>query len=329
MARREPALTPLDDNLVGYLLGVLDEPARRETEAQLLTNPEARRKLDLLRRALAPLESSRDDAEPSAGLAERTLAFVARHHEAKLPPAPSIPVGQAGARGWWRRADVLAASVLLFILLGVAAGWLMNSRHRADIIACQDNMRRLHAALMQYADQREDGLFPRVEAQGPRAFAGIFIPVLADAGLLTGDVSITCPASDKRTPPPEPGQLRRLEEWFLNDRPRFEKAVADLAGSYAYALGYRDRAGLHGLHRGEGMDRMPILADCSPYMNTGADGGGNSCEHAGKGQNVLSVDGAVRFITSRFVAGDDIYLNDDRLISFGVHDRDSVLADSP
>src|SRR5438874_72908 len=84
MARREPAPKPLDEDLVGYLLDVLDEPARRATEAHLNANPDARRKLDLLRRALAPLDSTRESAEPPAGLAERTLALVSRHQGSKL-----------------------------------------------------------------------------------------------------------------------------------------------------------------------------------------------------------------------------------------------------
>ncbi len=324
MQTREPNPYPRED-LVGYLLGALDEPAHREVETQLQASPEASRTLDRLRAAFAPLESDRDEIAPPANLVANTLALVAGHSRDTLPPAPRLSRNQGSPRSWWRRSDVLVASVLLFILLGVGASWFARSWHRNQITACQDNLRLFHEALTLYADQRQDGAFPRVEPEGPRAFAGVFIPVLADAGVLSDKASLNCPARGDTALAREPGQVRQLEVWYQKDRPRYDQAVASLAGSYAYSLGYRDRGNLQGLRRGAGMDNYPIMADCPPFSSKDTAHDGNSHDHGGSGQNVLMIDGSVRFVTSRVVAGDDIYLNDHRLLAAGIREDDCVL----
>src|SRR5437899_9172807 len=79
-------MNPMDDNLVGYLLGALDGDTHRAVDDYLRSDPDACRKLDRLRRALEPLEADRDDVAPPPGLAVRTLARVA---ELRLPPAPA------------------------------------------------------------------------------------------------------------------------------------------------------------------------------------------------------------------------------------------------
>src|SRR5205807_1201050 len=100
-----------------------------------------------------------------------------------------------------------------------------------------------------YSTQRPDGALPRIEQKGPRSYAGMFVPILAQAGVLTEKVRLLCPACGGNHSPAssDPDQLRLLEELYETDRPRFEQAVASLAGSYAYSLGYRDDHGLHGL----------------------------------------------------------------------------------
>src|SRR5262249_26854738 len=60
---RGRAMHPMDDNLVGYLLDALDAESRRAVDDYLHTDPEARRRLDHLRRLLEPLEA---DGEPPA-----------------------------------------------------------------------------------------------------------------------------------------------------------------------------------------------------------------------------------------------------------------------
>lgn len=316
---------PLDENLVGYLLNALDDDSRRGVEVYLRTNPAARHKLARLRELLAPLAADRD-VTPPPGLARATLARV-RQAVPALPAAPRLSAAQVGARGWWRRTDVLAAAACLLISVGLGVTWLVSARQRADIVACQENLHRFHSALTAYSETRPDGAFPQVEAKGPRAAAGVFVPVLADAGVLGEDVSVSCPARGRRPAPLEPGQVRKLEELYKTDRDAYTRAVRDVAGCYAYSLGYRDAAGLHGLRRGAG-DLMPILADCPPFHEGAEGGAGNSLSHGGGGQNVLTIGGSVRYCTSRGVGldGDDIYLNRNQRVLAGLSAADTVLA---
>jgi prepilin-type processing-associated H-X9-DG protein len=142
-------------------------------------------------------------------------------------------------------------------------------------------------------------------------------------------VSLACPAQGKRPPATLSLKLDSMEQCYHQDRAGFERAVADLVGCYAYSLGFRDGEGLRGLKPACGMDRLPIMSDCPPFSGKGPGNGGNSQAHGGRGQNVLFVDGSVRYATSRQVRpGDDIYLNNDRLILAGLHEGDSVLAAS-
>ena len=124
--------------------------------------------------------------------------------------------------------------------------------------------------------------------------------------------------------------MRQLEQWYLSDRGKYDEAVREMAGGYAYSLGYRDGGGLRVLCRSEGEDLQPILADCPPFPGTRSATPGNSRNHGGSGQNVLFVGGAVRYVTNRTVGpeDDDIYLNLDHRIRAGIHDRDTVLGAS-
>src|SRR5438876_12186893 len=83
----------LDADLLGYLVGGLDESEQREVETELDTHPESRRRLDELRFALEPLAVDRDDPPAPRDLAVRTLAAIAEHCCRELPHAP-IPVKQ-------------------------------------------------------------------------------------------------------------------------------------------------------------------------------------------------------------------------------------------
>ena len=69
----------MDENLVGYLLKSLEPDEQHAVEAHLETHPDARAKLELLERALAPLSADAEEPEPTPGLALTTLARIAEH----------------------------------------------------------------------------------------------------------------------------------------------------------------------------------------------------------------------------------------------------------
>jgi hypothetical protein len=212
------------------------------------------------------------------------------------------------------------AACLLLLVGGLAGPLLARQRHYQQRLACANNLRQLWCDLEAYSD-RSENTFPRVEAEGPRGIAGIFVPTLQDAGLL-GQASVSCPAAAPCETPR--CSVRELEELYKTNRPQYDALAGQLGGHYAYCLGYREGATHAGLRRDSG-DHLPILADRS-----GPSGEGNSPNHGGAGQNVLYVGGWVRWCTQPTVgvAGDDIYLNQAQQVRAGLTRIDTVLGAS-
>jgi hypothetical protein len=318
----------VDENLIGYLLDALEPAERRKVERYLRANPEAAERLAVLQEALEPLAADSEPIEPPLGLWVRTLGRIADYRNQSLPQAPQIPAGRSGGPGgsWWRRADVaVAASILLCASLLLTPG-LGQLRYRANIAACQNNLREVHTALAAYSD-RHQGKFPDIAsaAPEPRNVAVLFIPMLREDGLLPETTKVSCPAVGGQ--PTTVLSLRQINQLALDD---FNRSVAGMAGCYAYSLGYSDENGIHGIRLIPEMPNisfLPIMADRPP---DDIDGGSvvNSPNHGGRGQNVLYVDGRCAFWANRTVgvAGDDIYLNYEMKVKAGKSIWDSVLA---
>src|SRR5437763_9109627 len=121
---------PIDDKLVGYLLDALDAESRRAVDDYLHAHPEARHRLDRLRRLLKPLEADVEPPAPPPHLVQATLTWVAEARSPTLPLAPRSTSGASGRRSWWRRSDGLVAAAMLLISLGLVATWLVKVWHR-------------------------------------------------------------------------------------------------------------------------------------------------------------------------------------------------------
>jgi hypothetical protein len=333
----------MDENLVGYLLNALDPDTHREVEAYVQGNPDAQHRLELLRRALQPLAADADEEEPPPGLGMRTLGYIARNQcrqagnapeaaptnldspawlSIRAPqPRPSQRLGPG--RSWWRRADVLVAAVLLIAVFGTVVSLLPGLWTRQQIYACQNNLRLFHQALMAYSDHH-GGAFPKVEADPPRNVAAVFVPILHDSGVLPNEVTVNCPANGARRPAPV--SLAQFEALRREQPEEFNRVVHGLAGCYAYPLGYGEPGAHFGL-RADDDDHLPILADVPPIVSGRSVGPGNSPNHSGRGQNVLSIDGHVRFSTNHNagLGGDDIYVNQKGQVAAGCNASDSVL----
>jgi hypothetical protein len=316
----------MDENLIGYLLRALDPDENREVEAYLRKNPEGRARLEALQQGLTPLAADADLEEPPRTLALDTLARIAEYRCRTLPAAPRLSPQQVEvpARHWSRRADVIAAALLLILVGGLGAPLLVKQWYVYQRQACVQNLMTFWQALAGYSDQHECE-FPVVQPQGPRSVAGIFVPVLVDAGMLNPEASVLCPAQGQQAPARY--TTRELEEMFWKRRDEFYHVARDLGGSYAYTLGYREGENLRnirGLRRDDG-DMLPILAD----RLTSADQD-KSPNHGGTGQNVLYIGGYVQWKTLRTVGmyNDDIYVNKNNKVSAGKDLFDSVLGTS-
>jgi hypothetical protein len=325
----------LEENLVGYLLKALDPEETRQVERALQDDPETRRRLELLERALQPLAADREHLHPPADLRYRVLARVAEDRLAnprrRLRPPPFSAEG--AGRSWWRRADVLAAAVLLIIVGPLLAPAISFAKSRFQIAQCQSNLRSFHAALMAYTELH-DGRLPRVDKEPPRNLAGVVVPILYQEGLGQG-LKLRCPSTPVSNVPMH--SLDELDAAYANHQGAFGDMAQQLSGGYAYAMGYQDASGqLHGLRIDNVLndnDLIPVMADRPPFnqiQGVFAEATPNSRNHDSKGQNVLYLGGAVRFVTNPRIGayGDDIYLNQQNRIAAGLHRLDTVLGGS-
>lgn len=302
-----------DDLLIAYALGVLDPAGRSAVEAHLVAHAEDAARVDRVRQALRPLEADRDGYDPPRGLAVAAIARTAEYlvanglfraePEPEEPrPVPSKAVRRLDAEPvfpvWWRRADVLVAAGIGFLAFGILASGIGRLRHDAQVTACQDRLRGLHAALSGYSDTR-DGRYPEVGTRQVPV-AGAFAAELARSGHLPPGRSVACPVA------PRPA------------------AIADphvVPVGYAYTLGF-----VGPNQRVTGLRRADVPGGVSDWNVVAADLPAPPAPHA-RGQNVLYLGGMVRFATTPAagVNGDDIYHNDAGLIGAGLHVFDASL----
>jgi hypothetical protein len=298
----------MDQNLIGYVLNCLDADEQLQVEQHLSHSPDERDQVERLRLALAPLAADVDDVEPPPGLAVRTIACVAEHHCRKLPPAPPAPpvTLEMPTRRGWRPVDALIAAGILFCALTLIPTISVRLWQQYHVYSCANNLRKFHVALMSFGDTH-NGALPKVEAQGARGVAGIFIPILHDAGVLDNDIRVTCSDTGERTPMNR--SVQDLEALYTQSEDEFRAVSRKLAGCYAYTLGYVQEGTLQG-PRSSDEGRTPIMSDCPPNDGT-LYTGGNSANHGGRGQNVLFLDGSITFASTRNVGldGDDIFLS--------------------
>jgi hypothetical protein len=317
----------MDENLIGYLLHALEPEQHRQVEAYLESSPEARRRLELLRGALAPLEADRDDLAPPPGLVIRTLARVAEHCCQDLPRAPLPPRSRVLGfdRSFWRRADLLVAACVLVLVGGLALTAILRLREDQNVVACKENLRQFYTALSGFSDRR-GGEFPNVAAEArqsgrpDRAVAGLVAPILVSAGHAPAEVNLRCPGNTL-SPVPTP-DLQKLLAMGDDD---FERLAPRLLSCYAYTLGYREGDTIRGPRRNLD-DEAPLMADRPP--EDGLED--NSPNHGGSGQNVLYQGGQVRFVSDRHAGHqrDDIYLNRQKKVGAGLDVYDAVLGRS-
>jgi hypothetical protein len=146
---------PIHQQLIGHLLGALDDDEQEWVESRLEHDEEYRRQWGEWRRRLAPLLAMRPDFEPPPGLAERTCRLVAacapapRQAEArpgKMSPDLALPGGAAHV-GWL---DVAAVAVILLVAAILVPPAIHNSRFHSRLASCQEKLRQVGLALAQY-----------------------------------------------------------------------------------------------------------------------------------------------------------------------------------
>lgn len=330
-----------DADLLAYLLRGLDDDESAKVEEALEADGATRQRLVAFRRFLSPLADDAEPPAPPADLYMRTLRSLAAMRSRRAPvrmagEAPRLtPAWSASEsspqRSRWRRADVFIAAAVLFVIGLLLPYGLLYLRREQAITACADNLRRMHMAFRDY-EAKHEGFAPPVPMSEPFNVAGIYAVKLKTDGSWHQGASVNCPANV----PPEQVALPPCEDDLRNKLASGDDAwVRTVGGCYAYSLGYWTRRGSEyaveqvnqGLHA---QSTVPLLADRpARAKEAGYTPIGNSPNHSYRGQNVLFLDGSVRFLRTRGLpADDDIFLNRNKELAPGIDPTDAVLAPS-
>ncbi len=315
------------EQVLGYLLGALDDAEMEQVRARLDSEDAYRRQWRVLGRLLEEFEAGRGEPDVPPGLAQRTCQFVFAH----LKSSPRRPAAAAAispqavppARSSRVRFLDVAVAAAVFVLAGLLTlPALQSSRFHSRLTICRDNLRELGTVLTVYSQANQDR-FPQVPTEGKLAAAGSYAPILARSGLLTEARRVVCPDS----PLAAEGSfhLPTIDELQAADAATAARLRQQMGGSYGYCIGYVDHGVLEPT-KNLGRADFAIMADAPREERPDRQSG----NHAGRGQNVLFEDGHVQFLTVSRPTGmsDDIFANDDDLVAAGVHRDDSVIASS-
>lgn len=330
-----------EEQLLGYLLGALDEPERKSFENQLRHNPNLLRDLSRARERLQPFWVAQPDFDPPAGLAARTCRLIESSPKPWTSPTPAIgnnlgrqapppvnPMAVPAAEGAsshssWLDLTMAVGIVVAMSLLALPA--IQNSRFSSRLADCRNHLRQLGLALSQYSETHDD-YFPPVYDRGALAGAGAYAPVLVDGGFIEGSHWFLCPdsplaeevfAKTFRVPSPE--------EMLAASQEELARMRNSMGGSYGYNLGFRQDGRYHS-PRNLRRPYFALMADTPSFSLPDH----QSTNHGGLGQNVLFEDGRVWFYRTPQpnARADDVFVNDSGMVDAGKHRNDSVIGAS-
>jgi len=272
-------IDPVREQVLGYLLGALDDAEMEQVQARLQNDEAYRRQWAALRRQLEQLDAAKPDVSPLPGLAERTCRRV--FAQPKPSPRRRSLTPETAPPSWRSRVGWLDTTVALavFALAGLCTlPAIQSSRFHARLTSCSDNLRELGTMLTVYSGANH-GYFPRVPTQGKLASAGVYAPTLLQGGFLTEPRRVVCPDSalaargDFRVP--------SLDELQAADTEKAAQLRQQMGGSYGYCIGYLDH-GIFCATRNLQRPGFALMADAPREDRPDR----QSDNHSGRGQNV-------------------------------------------
>lgn len=313
------------DLLVCYLLGELSDSEKQTLEAKLDSDPQLSDELERLRQCIMPEDSPTDSyGAPPRNLLDRTVKCVsdsqAGDGELRVldPPAGRCNLSLV---------DGIVAVGVVFAISMLLLPALRESRDISRRNACQNNLRQLGFAFIDYADDNQ-GVFPLAKSNEN---AGIFAFKLADREYLDRNhltQYLVCPSS---------AEAEAISKGTLTihmpSRQQIAAGVAQLpphvratmGGSMACRVGYLDGKIYISIYN-KGSCRSPLLSDAPSRENLSI----SSPHHGGCGQNVLFEDGHVGYVMGHYIPDwdDHLFLNNDQKPAAGMNRLDIVLVRS-
>ena len=317
------------EQLVGYLFDALDEGDARELEAALAdaqAGPPLRRELDLLRGAVLPLAADRRPVSPPAGLAARTMAFVATQSRPDTVPMPRTrsmtpaddPAPPSGRRLIDRLLVAASALAACILVLPLVADAISDSRARR----VERRLQKLSAAIHGYGESHR--LLPTPPDGGPLSRAGLYAPTLvSEHRLVADDGTLLVPGSelDQRGG----HRIPTLEELRAAvGTPQFDELVRTMGGDFGYTLGHRSADGRLEPNRDLRRTHHPLMADAPATCCEKSD------NHPDGFHYILFEDGHFERLRVDGIHRDDdhLYRNHEGEVAAGVDPDDAVIGDS-
>lgn len=314
----------MQDSIIGYLLGALEDDELAQFEAQLENDPQLQAQVREAARSLQVLRYDDDDIEPPQGLTESTCAAVeAMCYDQKVALSNRFSVGSRDDS--WTLVDfIVACSVLLAACLLFFPA-VNSSRYHAQVAGCQNNLRSIGRALAEYSSANSQGLFPQVPETGNLAVAGMYAPTLKSFGFVTEDHNFFCPSSPRNSE--LVFAIPNVEEVKQATGQTLEVMQLVMGGDYGYSLGVIGSNGQVRGIRNRSRSNFALMSDSPNTHNAIAR---SDSEKKDVHRNVLFESGCVRAVCNDIDCwyGDQLYKNDDGKISAGVHDSDAVIGAS-
>lgn len=306
-----------DPQLLEMHLGRLTPAEEVRLRVRLATEPELAKQNETLSAVFRALETHQVSPAP-AGLAERIAARVAA---AGPPPRVVRPTDELTAAveangsivlrlGNLR--EIVAAAAMIILMVGLAVPSLLQLRERNLRMGCSANLAALGVGLQQYAQTYNaslpfagwrPGAFSWAPSNDPNVVTvpnrRHIYPLLRQAYVVSPRVFV-CPARGGVPMPAE--QVRQRSDFIESDNVSY--AYYNMAGVRPSASDNPD---------------LPIMADDNPVFDDGVPllnrwGLGdraklNSRAHDGAGQNILCLDGRVKWVDTPFagIDGDNIW----------------------
>lgn len=335
------------EDLLGYLMGALDEAERAKVQAALEVDPVLAAECARLEQAIAPLSEDESWIDPPRRLADRTVGFVEAYAnqadacgdatvspvasetlpDAETCASPALspaaePMGNRPRR--WTLADAIVAVGICAAAAMLFFPAIANSQRQAAVVQCQNNLRQIGHALVDYSYDH-DRHFPLVPASGNLSIAGIYAPLLKENKRIEDDNVFLCPTSELAQEA-DTFRVPDMKELLRQEGKTLLASQRKLGGSYGYAFGYEDENGVYRPNINRSRPRFAILAD-SPSLHLKDR---RSANHDGNGQNVLFEDNHVEYLTHCRAeeASDNVFLSDRGYVEAGRHWNDAVIGNS-
>lgn len=319
----------MQDSIIGYLLGALDEDELARFEAQLAQDPELQQQVRKAALSLQILKQDADDIEPPPGLAGATCAMVRRFGDHARNVRDRVSRAGSGfeiaaGNDHWTLVDMMVACCVLLAGCLLFFPAVNNSRYHAQIASCQNNLRSIGQALIEYSGADPNNFFPKVPESGNMAVAGMYAPTLKEFGFVVDDHDFFCPSSADI----EAELLRRIPSIKDVEQARGETlhvAQRTMGGDYGYTLGVQNKAGKLCAIKNQSRNDFALMADAPDLVRCS-----KRKQRRVPHQNVLFESGGVRLVCIKTDCwcGDSLYTNDRGEVSAGVHESDAVIGAS-